>query len=136
MSRLTNHNLANMKNKDDWNKCFKEYCERNEHLTLGVMYKRLSDLEDIEEKYNVNEDDIEVALIVKKIIKNGFVYYEDGSGEGKYWYGFGLEFDFEKNEIVLSEEIDDDYGIEWEEKARLPILDYKKTWWLKQDKSE
>lgn len=90
----------------------------------------------LEEKYNVNEEDIERALIVKKIIENGCVYYEDEYGENFYYFGCELMFDFETNEIILSEEYDDDYFGRWEEIARLPILDYKKKYWLKKDKSE
>ncbi len=102
---------------------------------LDCIHK-LGRLEDLAEKYNVNEEDIERALILKKIIENGFVYYEDDYGEGTYYFGAELLFDFETNEIVLSEEYDDDYFGRWEEIARLPILDYKKKYWLKKDKSE
>lgn len=91
---------------------------------------------DLEEKFNVNEEDIERALIVKKIIENGYVYYEDDYGENTYYFGMELLFNFKTNEIVLSEEYDDDYFGRWEEIARFPILDYKKKYWLKEDKSE
>ena len=100
------------------------------------MYNKLGPLEDLMEKYNVSEEDIERALIVKKIIQNDSVYYEDDSREGTYYFGMELSFDFETNEIVLSEEYDDEYWSKWEEIARLPILDYKKKYWLKEDKSE
>lgn len=105
--------------------------------TTREITNKLGELEDLEEKYNVNEEDIERALILKKIIENGFVYYEDDYGEGFYWFGAELLFDFKTNEIVLSEEYDDDLSFgRWEEIARLPILDYKKKYWLKKDKSE
>lgn len=107
-----------------------------EKIAEANRYNKLAELEDLMEKYNVNEEDIERALILKKIIENGFVYYEDDYGEGTYYFGAELLFDFKTNEIVLSEEYDDDYFGRWEEIARLPILDYKKKYWLKKDKSE
>lgn len=109
----------------------KEYDKHTEKV-----YNKLGKLEDIEEKYSVNEDDIEVALIVKKIIENGYVYYEDNEGKDTYWFGVELEFDFEKNEIILIDNYDNDYSSYWEERTRLSILDYKKTFWLKENKSE
>ncbi len=105
--------------------------------TTREINNKLGELEDLEEKYNVNEEDIERALILKKIIENGFIYYEDDYGENFYYFGMELMFDFKTNEIVLSEEYDDDFSFgRWEEIARLPILDYKKKYWLKKDKSE
>jgi hypothetical protein len=110
---------------------------KNQTLAIdGTAIEKLGKLEDLMEKYNVNEEDIERALIVKKITQNGSVYYEDEDGEGTYYLGPELYFDFETNEIVLSLEFDDEYCSKWEEIARLPILDYKKKYWLKEDKSE
>ena len=109
----------------------------NQTLAIDVTaIEKLGKIEDLMEKYNVNEEDIERALIVKKIIENGFVYYEDDIGEGTYYFGGELEFDWETNEIVLSGEYENEDFIKWEERARLPILDYKKKYWLKEDKSE
>lgn len=105
-------------------------------ITSDMIYNKLGKLEDLMEKYNVNEEDIERALIVKKIIENGFVYYDNDYGDNTYYYGAELLFDFKTNEIVLSEEYDDDYFGRWETVARLPILDYKKKYWLRKDKSE
>jgi hypothetical protein len=107
-----------------------------DRISTDMIYNKLGKLEDLMEKYNVNEEDIERALIVKKIIQNGSIYYEDEDGEGTYYLGPELYFDFETNEIVLSLEFDDEYCSKWEEIARLPILDYKKKYWLKEDKSE
>lgn len=131
MSRLTDKKvLANFK---AIKKISPDYVASNEEL----IYAKLGQLEDLMEKFNVEDiEDIERALIVKKIIENGSVYYEDDYGEETYYFGFALEFDFETNEIVLSDEYDDDYGFKWEERARLSILDYKKKYWLKEDKSE
>ena len=108
--------------------------EVNCDLTIAI--DKFGKLEDLEEEYNANEEDIERALILKKIIENGYVYYEDDYGEGTYYIGGELMFDFRTNEIVLSEEYDDDYLGRWEEIARFPILDYKKKYWLRKDKSE
>lgn len=113
-----------------------DYTFDDEDISVGTIVDKLGQLEDLMEKYNVNEEDIERALIVKKIIENGYVYYEDDYGDNDYYFGMELMFDFKTNEIVLSEEYDDDYFGRWEEIARFPILDYKKKYWLNKDKSE
>lgn len=80
------------------------------------LYNKLGKLEDLEEEVGCPLE------VLGKVIKNEYVVVEDKKGE--------LIF---KLAIIKNEKI----WIKWKGKeCYLPIEDYKKTWWLKEDKSE
>ena len=84
---------------------------------LQSAYDKLGKLEDIEENLGCPLD------VVFKALQNG-VYYEDVANRMKYMV------------VDLHLNVEGEYVLYFDDEEHLLTKNYKKTWWLKKDKSE
>lgn len=114
MSRLTDkRTLDNLKAIKNIN----HYVSSKEEL----IYEKLGELEDLEEKYDLPLD-VLVTLLDR-------YYYYDEDGHQKFFHSLDM---YHKQIVIKKYENDDDiYGYY----EHLNFKDYKKTWWINSDKT-
>ncbi len=87
---------------------------------LEKVYNKLGQLEDLEEELGCQLE------VIKKLRKANYIYRDDGVG-----FGFiGINFNDEDKLILYNDDECNTFT------SDLRLADYKKTWWLKEDKSE
>lgn len=92
--------------------------------TIQNLRRDNSILKDENVKYKDLEEQLGCPLeVVVKALKNG-VYYEDVANCMKYMV------------VDLSFNLEGDFVLYFDDEERLLARNYKKTWWLKKDKSE
>lgn len=92
------------------------------HVSIN-MANKLGRFEDIEEELG-----IEISVLIKlfKKLNSGSIYTDDD-----FKHGFVWNIDVEKHTLMISN-LDS-----WQTESKTyNLCDYKKTWWLKKDKSE
>lgn len=108
------------------------YVADHAHNTDEVIHK-LGKLEDLEEQLGCP---LEVFF---KWLKADYVYaYSEERKEFERFTNYALDEMFNKKEMIfqlVDYEYDDDFG-GGAVFMELKLSDYKKTWWLKEDKSE
>lgn len=88
-----------------------------------ALKKKLSDAENLEKELG-----IEISVLIKlfKKLNSGSIYTDDD-----FKHGFVWNIDVEKHTLMISNL---DF---WQTESKTyNFCDYKKTWWLKKDKSE
>lgn len=106
MSRLT-----------DINKCIVHYKKSYTDEEISNIIVKLGKLEDLEEELGCPLE------VVVKALQNG-VYYEDAANNMRYMVA-DLHFN-----------LAGDFVLYFDDEEYLLARNYKKTWWLKEDKSE
>lgn len=118
MSRLTNDRLANAIREDGFIEMDMRDLKRIKQPSMEELYENLNRYERIEEELGCPLE------VVFKALQNG-IYFEESKSIGTSIYYHTLEYEF----VIEWYKGKECYGY-------YLLSDYKKTWWLKKDKSE
>ncbi len=121
----------------DINKCIVNYKQSYTDEEISNIIVKLGKLEDLEDELGCP---LEIVLnLIKNSNKLDEHYHTQDiwfEYEGQVIYGSFLRLGFEDNKFVFYVEANLPNSIYDIETTILYVKDYKKTWWLKEDKSE